>query len=269
MKKKIILKIFNKIISINVDEEDIIEDLANTFSYFLTDENQEKIDIRISAEEISKDQFVIRFNEYKSACTRTNLYPKLTEIVRRSLIYNCDLFCFHAAAVQKNGKSYIFIASGNSGKSTLCTALVFNGYKLLNDDTCWIDLNSGIIYPYPLAIGTRHKTLELFPTLKNLTLDTTFTGKLLLPIDKSWASQSTKIYSIFLWNLDFSCSEIEIEKLDKEETALTILSHSFSFKYNNNKKEQLRKLNSLLEKCFCYNLKGHNLVKLAEMLKNI
>lgn len=262
------LKILNKVIRIHSENQIVLEDIVNTFSYFLVDDSDMETDIDILVEEETVYDYRIIYDGKMSACAKVNLYPKLCEIIRRALILKTDYFCFHAAAVEKNGKSFIFISTGNSGKSTLCTALLFRGYKLISDDTCWINPNDGTIYPYPLAIGIRPKTLEILPSLKKYVIGTSFPGKLILPISKDWVAYPCKAFAYFLWELDVNNQKFILNQIDNEELCFNLLGHSFSYKYAKNKKEIFTKLlNTITDNC--YTLKGHNLSVLPEVLDNL
>ncbi len=58
----------------------------------------------------------------------------------------------HAGAVAKNGKSYVFFAPQNTGKTTLVLYLLKKGYSLLSDD--WLIIgNNGNAYFYPQPIS--------------------------------------------------------------------------------------------------------------------
>ncbi len=263
------MKIFDKTISIKAEGQCAIDDIYNTFSFFLIETNSTQSEINIIIEDNDANDYRIVYDDKISACAKVNLYPKLCDIIRRAIILKTNLFCFHAAAVEKNGKAYIFVSTGNSGKSTLCTSLFLNGYKLLSDDTCWIDPDTGVIHPYPLAIGTRYKTLDVLPTLRDIVVKTTFPGKLIIPILNDWVATPCKAFAYFLWNLDFQTSQFNIETVEKDELAYNLLSHSFSFKYCLNKKETFYKLLSTINKCSCYSLKGHNLSVLPQLLDEL
>lgn len=266
---KLFMTIFDKNICIYAENQSVLEDVIHTFSFFVREEELSKVDIEITIEELKNDEYRIIYDGRMSACAKVNLYPKMCDIIRRSLILKTNLFCFHAAAVEKNGKSYVFISIGNSGKSTLCTALLFDGYKLLTDDTCWIDTLTGIIYPYPLAIGTRHKTLDLLPSLRDMAIETTFPGKLILPIQDNWVAKPCQSFAFFLWELDFSNSDFQMVQIDEKELAFNMLSHSFSYKFTANKTATFENLYDTIKGCNCYHLKGNNLSTLPQLLETI
>lgn len=196
--EKIWMNVLGFKICIQTSEKPLTRDLYNTFHHFIDQNENCLADIDICIKETDSKDFQILFGDRMSACVRVNLYPKVCDIIRRAIIYNSNLFCFHATALEKNGKTFVFISTGNSGKSTLCTALIYNGYKLLTDDTCWIDPIKGIIHPYPLAIGTRHKTLELFPSLHKIAIETSFPGKLILPVSEERVASASKVFAFLI-----------------------------------------------------------------------
>lgn len=49
----------------------------------------------------------------------------------------------HAAVVERDGRALILTAPAGSGKSTLCAALVFSGWRLLSDELALLDPRSG------------------------------------------------------------------------------------------------------------------------------
>lgn len=67
----------------------------------------------------------------------------------------------HAAAVEKNGRGYIFPGAPGSGKSTLCAALVCKGWRLLSDEMAMISLVDGLIWPIPRPISLKNASIEI------------------------------------------------------------------------------------------------------------
>ena len=116
---ELFMTIFDKNICIHAEDQSVIGDVAKTFDYFVCEKEDSFIDIDIYVEESSDNDYRIIYDGKLSACAKVNIYPKMCDIIRRSLIFKTNLFCFHAAAVEKDGKSYVFISTGNSGKSTL------------------------------------------------------------------------------------------------------------------------------------------------------
>lgn len=67
----------------------------------------------------------------------------------------------HAAAVEKNGRGFIFPGAPGSGKSTLCAALVGRGWRLLSDEMAMISLSDGLIWPIPRPVSLKNASIEI------------------------------------------------------------------------------------------------------------
>ncbi len=77
----------------------------------------------------------------------------------------------HAAVVELNGYAFIFPGAPGSGKSTLCAALVCNGWRLLSDEMTLISIEDGHIYPVPRPISLKNQSLEV---IANYSMDAVF-----------------------------------------------------------------------------------------------
>ena len=67
----------------------------------------------------------------------------------------------HAAAVEKNGRGFIFPGAPGSGKSTLCAALVCRGWRLLSDEMAMVSLKDGLIWPIPRPISLKNASIDI------------------------------------------------------------------------------------------------------------
>ncbi|MES2263053.1 MAG: HprK-related kinase A [Pseudomonadota bacterium] len=67
----------------------------------------------------------------------------------------------HAAVVEKEGRAAILPAPPGSGKSTLCTALVHRGWRLLSDELALIRLDDGHVMPLPRPISLKNASIAL------------------------------------------------------------------------------------------------------------
>ncbi len=61
----------------------------------------------------------------------------------------------HGAAVSRKGQGIILAGPAFAGKSTLVLELIRRGYDFLSDDAAPIDRRSGLLLPYPRAVGIR------------------------------------------------------------------------------------------------------------------
>lgn len=67
----------------------------------------------------------------------------------------------HAAAVEKDGRGFIFPGAPGSGKSTLCAALVCRGWRLMSDEMAMISLTDGLIWPIPRPVSLKNASIEI------------------------------------------------------------------------------------------------------------
>jgi len=67
----------------------------------------------------------------------------------------------HAAVIEKHGKALMMPGTPGAGKSTLCAALVNQGWRLLSDELTLIDCQSGVIQPVPRPVSLKNQSIDL------------------------------------------------------------------------------------------------------------
>jgi HprK-related kinase A len=67
----------------------------------------------------------------------------------------------HAAVVERNSQAFIFPGTPGSGKSTLCAALIGNGWRLLSDEMTLLSINDGLIYPIPRPVSLKNQSIAV------------------------------------------------------------------------------------------------------------
>ncbi len=107
--------------------------------------------------------------------------------------FTCSHLILHAAVVEKNGISIVLPAPPGSGKSTMCALLMLNGWRLLSDEHCLIDLNTRKIIPFVRPISLKNKSIDVLAneySLENFskTYSNTLKGRMryLKPTCDSW-----------------------------------------------------------------------------------
>lgn len=68
---------------------------------------------------------------------------------------------FHAAVIEKNGKTAILPAPPGSGKSTLCAGLVMSGWRLLSDELALYDIDQGLVYGMARPINLKNRSINV------------------------------------------------------------------------------------------------------------
>lgn len=72
-----------------------------------------------------------------------------------------DYLILHSAVIEKNGRAAILPAPPGSGKSTLCAALVNEGWRLLSDELAIITLDGRQILPIPRPVSLKNESIEV------------------------------------------------------------------------------------------------------------
>jgi HprK-related kinase A len=71
----------------------------------------------------------------------------------------------HAAVLERDGRALILPAPPGSGKSTLCAALVLNGWRLLSDEMALLDPTTGLITPAPRPVSLKNQSIDIIRQL--------------------------------------------------------------------------------------------------------
>jgi HprK-related kinase A len=67
----------------------------------------------------------------------------------------------HSAVIEKNGICIIMPGSPGSGKSTLCSALILNGWRLLSDEMTLYSLEEQVVYPVPRPVSLKNQSIDI------------------------------------------------------------------------------------------------------------
>jgi hypothetical protein len=82
-----------------------------------------------------------------------------------------DFLFLHAGAVARDGGALLLPAKMDSGKSSLVTALLREGWDYLSDELGSVDPVTGRVYPFPKLISLDEATLGFFPGLADSLAD--------------------------------------------------------------------------------------------------
>ena len=76
-----------------------------------------------------------------------------------------DYLVIHGAVVERDGRALILAADPGSGKSTLCAALVHQGWRLLSDELALVRLTDGQIVSIARPISLKNKSIGIVQAL--------------------------------------------------------------------------------------------------------
>jgi hypothetical protein len=85
--------------------------------------------------------------------------------VTRRAIDATPLIAVHASAASLGGRGILFPASMDSGKTTLVSGLVRDGFSYLSDEAGLIDPATGLLHPFAKPLWMEARTLNLLPGL--------------------------------------------------------------------------------------------------------
>lgn len=71
------------------------------------------------------------------------------------------LLMLHSAGVERNGSAMLFPASPGGGKSTLCTALIHSGWRLMSDEFGLVRPEDGMLLPLPRLIPLKNESIDV------------------------------------------------------------------------------------------------------------
>jgi hypothetical protein len=74
----------------------------------------------------------------------------------------------HASSVGHHSRGALILGPSHSGKSTLALACAATGMRLFGDDQALVDLETGELLPFPLAIRIRQEACRRFPDVADL-----------------------------------------------------------------------------------------------------
>lgn len=75
------------------------------------------------------------------------------------------LLTIHSAVLENHGHVVLLPAPPGSGKSTLCAALMLNGWRLLSDEMALLDVDTGRVLPFPRPVSLKNRSIDVIRQL--------------------------------------------------------------------------------------------------------
>lgn len=72
-----------------------------------------------------------------------------------------DHLVMHAAVLERDGDAVVLPAPPGSGKSTLCAALMFAGWRLLSDELALLSLADGRLWPLARPVSLKNRSIDV------------------------------------------------------------------------------------------------------------
>ena len=182
----------------------------------------------------------------------------------------------HAAVLEKGGKALIMPGAPGAGKSTLCAALMYRGWRLLSDEHTLID-DTNLVVPLCRPVSLKNKSIQVISNFEPecikgpISIDT-HKGDVvhLKPTKESIFRVDEKASPCWIVSPRYvEGSSTKLIKVNKSDTFMSVAAQSFN--YNLLGKKGFEVMSMLIESCECYELSYSNLddaIKTFEMLEN-
>ena len=83
-----------------------------------------------------------------------------------------DYLIIHAAVIERDGRAALLPAPPGSGKSTLCAALVNNGWRLLSDELALLSMKTNQVFGMARPVNLKNASIDI---IKNFATQAQFT----------------------------------------------------------------------------------------------
>ena len=143
----------------------------------------------------------------------------------------------HAGVVEKNGHALIMPARPGSGKSTLCAALAYRGWRLLSDEFALVRPEDLTVVPFPRLIPLKNESIPVMrqrvpeqamgPTLPRTRKGTVV--HLCPPTDSIRRSGEVARAGQILFPTYTGGQPLRFEPLGKSQTFLRLTANSFNY----------------------------------------
>lgn len=152
--------------------------------------------------------------------------------------YQHQYLAIHAAVLERDGKALIMPAPPGAGKSTLCAALMLEGWRLLSDEMCLVDLTHGHIVPFVRPVSLKNQSLSLLQTwypaarICQITAGTTKgTVGYLSPSETSWQSyrQTADPTWVVFPQYNASQTTLQLSRMNKADAFMHMANNSFNY----------------------------------------
>ena len=169
-----------------------------------------------------------------------------------------EYLIIHAAVVERNGQAFILPGTPGSGKSTLCAALVSNGWRLLSDEMTLLSTYDRKIYPVPRPINLKNQSIEVikkrspelvFGQIVNDTAKGTV-GHLCPPAHSVQLGSSPALAAKLIFPKYKQGVETQLIPISKSKALLRAAGDCFN--YNILGVQGFDSLAELIEQCACY-----------------
>ena len=185
------------------------------------------------------------------------------------------LLLLHSAVVERNGRAILLPASPGYGKSTLCTALVHSGWRLLSDEFGLVRPEDGMVLPLPRLIPLKNESIEVIKKFRpEAVFGPAFLGTrkgtvahVQPPLDSIQRSQETAKPRWLVFPRWVEGASLTLEAVQKSQAFLMVATNAFN--YDVLDATAFRLVTEMVRRCDAYSLIYSNLEEAVSVLNQL
>ena len=175
------------------------------------------------------------------------------------------LLMLHSAVVERNGQAMLFPAWPGHGKSTLCTALIHSGWRLLSDEFGLVRPEDGVLLPAPRLIPLKNESIDVIKRFKpEAVIGPAFYGTrkgtvahVRPPIDSIRRAQEPARPRWFVFPRWIADAPFALEPMPKSKAFLMVATNAFNYEVLD--EIAFRLVADMVRACDCYSLRYSDL----------
>lgn len=151
--------------------------------------------------------------------------------------FHCQYLCIHAAVVEKNNVTLILPAPPGSGKSTMCALMMLDGWRLLSDEHCLLDLTTLEIVPFVRPVSLKNSSIDVIAKhpvqcKKSRVFHNTLKGRIqyLAPTEISWAHYQRNAQAKYvIFPKYVAHAELAVSEINQTTLFRRLLENTFNY----------------------------------------
>ena len=181
----------------------------------------------------------------------------------------------HSAVLERGGHALLMPAPTGSGKSTLCAALAWRGWRLLSDEMALLSLEDGRLLANLRPVSLKNKAIELIAAFEpRACLTRVYRGTprgdiayMRAPPGAVARSHETAVPALVIAPAYAAGSPAVIKPMSKVEGFRLLTDNAVN--YSSLLKPGFDMLTGLVENCACYTLTYSDLAEAIELINNL
>jgi HprK-related kinase A len=171
-----------------------------------------------------------------------------------------NLLMLHSAVVERDGRAMLFPASPGHGKSTLCTAMIHSGWRLLSDEFGLVRPEDGMLLPIPRLIPLKNESIDVIRRFRpKAVIGPSFLGTrkgtvahVRPPEDSIRRAQEPARARWFVFPRWIAGAPLSLMAMPKSQAFLMIATNAFNYEVLD--ETAFRLVGDMVRTCDCYSL---------------